>query len=128
MIKKIPLVPSTELVKQWIGEHFGCTVQGPLSDIELSIAAKAAVWGADQELDACCELITTVSTCGTKHQRLNLVNNLRAWRRPKYSTLAEEAMAELDNMKWDLKRLGRDPGSETIVRALERLQQLDTER
>ena len=51
-----PITPPPELVKQWIGEFFGCTAGGELTDSERFLTTRAAQWGADQELEACCEL------------------------------------------------------------------------
>ena len=50
-----PITPPPELVQQWLGTYFGSTVTGEVSDVELALATQAARWGADQELDACCE-------------------------------------------------------------------------
>ena len=50
-----PITPPSELVQQWLGNHFGTTVRGEVSDVELAIATQAARWGSDQELEACCE-------------------------------------------------------------------------
>ena len=46
------------------------------------VAAKAAQWGADQELQACLEVITDVATA----------DKLHAVRRPKPPSLKEQAL------------------------------------
>lgn len=50
-----PITPPPEHVKQWLGTYFGATVTGEVSDVELALAIQAARWGADQQLEACCE-------------------------------------------------------------------------
>jgi hypothetical protein len=79
--------PPSELVLQWIGEFFGCTAGGELSDSERFLTTRAAQWGADQELEACCEWLKADP---------ELVDELRADRRPKPSSLKEQALALLD--------------------------------
>jgi hypothetical protein len=82
-----PIQPSPELVEQWEEQFLerptinGCFIQS-------YIAAKAARWGADQELEACC---AEVSWNGNKA----LSVELRAARRPKLPTLKEQALAIL---------------------------------
>jgi hypothetical protein len=41
-----PITPPSELVQQWLGNHFGTTVRGEVSDVELAIATQAARWAA----------------------------------------------------------------------------------
>ena len=73
---------------------------------------RAAQWGADQELEACCEAL---------HQRdcaYLLPSQLRAARRPKPPSLKEQALAALEQVEADF-----NTGSfgDTIRRALEAL-------
>jgi hypothetical protein len=75
----------------------------------------AAQWGADQELEACCEWLLAdfdyVPVCC-------LIEDLRAARRPKPPTLKKQALEALERMHdtclmtWD---------NDTIRRALEAL-------
>jgi hypothetical protein len=51
------------------------------------IAEQAAQWGADQELEACCELLL--------QQGFDFVDDLRAARRPKPPSLKEQALEAL---------------------------------
>jgi len=81
--------PPSELVLQWIGEFFGCTAGGELSDSERFLTARAAQWGADQELETCCEWLDREGWSGESRQ-------LRAARRPKPPSLKEQALALLD--------------------------------
>ena len=57
-----PITPPPELVKQWLAEPEyvsgwnGKCMMLSITDFRFNnICAKAAQWGADQELEACCE-------------------------------------------------------------------------
>jgi len=96
MTQQHPITPPPpELVLQWIGEFFGCTAGGELSDSERFLTTRAAQWGADQELEACCEWFvrdwTDVETADT----------LRAARRPKPPSLKEQSLKHLEVMERD---------------------------
>ena len=81
MTQQHPITPPPpELVLQWMGEFFGCTAGGELSDSERFLTTRAAQWGADQELEACCEW-------GDKNLPVSAVHYLRAARRPKPPSL-----------------------------------------
>ncbi len=92
-----------------------CENTEPDCDTQHLIAA--AQWGADQELEACCEWLRTKSKTA-----LWQTEALRAARRPKQPSLKEQALADFD---WMVGRtLGRpefDERSERIRRALEAL-------
>jgi hypothetical protein len=77
------ITPPPELVQQW---YLDAT--GPLYEKE--IATRAAQWGADQELEACCEWVAVES--------ITAATELRAWRRPKPPSLKEQALAALGEM------------------------------
>jgi hypothetical protein len=106
-----PITPPPELRSQWFNET-------PRADIYDYIIEKAAQWGADQELKACCEWLFTEDYDVAPVR-------LRAARRPKPPSLKQQA---LDLLKTDL-----EPGQEvasitlpaksidTIRRALEAL-------
>jgi hypothetical protein len=51
------------------------------------VATRAAQWGADQELEACCEWTQGYAECG---------DSLRAARRPKPPSLKEQALVALN--------------------------------
>jgi hypothetical protein len=100
-----PITPPPELVEQWVAEiwHEGTPVRVALSDEH--IATRAAQWGADCELNACCEWVKKVAI-------VQIAENLRTARRPKPPSLKEQALAavaELEGFK----------GVDTIRRALE---------
>ena len=80
MTEQHPLTPPPELVQKWNNL--------PLSTEEIITIA----WrhGADQELEACCEVLH-------QHDRAYLLpSQLRAARRSKPPSLAEEALEALD--------------------------------
>jgi hypothetical protein len=72
-----------------------CNYQGDLSETEY-IVLKSAQWGADKELEACCEYIAMKGKWfADSHFRLK---ELRAARRPKPSSLREQALKQLRDM------------------------------
>ena len=88
MTNQHPITPPPELVQQWHVEAMkGFRTNGVY---EQDIATQAARWGADQELEACCEWIYQHFQCG-----LEWSNDLRAARRPKPPSLKEQALDAL---------------------------------
>jgi hypothetical protein len=80
-----PITPPPELVQQWCEQLFGCPGEPEINAYEL--ARLAAEYGADQELEACCELMDRDFMAGP--------SDLRAARRPKPPSLKEQALAAL---------------------------------
>jgi hypothetical protein len=114
MSNHFPITPPPELVQQWNteGRHQDyCTLTE-------SIATRAAQWGADQELEACCEWVEREIGHG---REWNV--QLRATRRPKPPSLKEQALAKLPEHPESMASyLSLSPGSvATIRRALEDL-------
>lgn len=107
MTEQHPITPPPELVKQWWDEALG----QPTYFIAGEVATRAAQWGADQELDACCEWLQdpdlNVDTC-----------KLRAARRPKPPSLKQQALEALSEMEDECLMVTH---SATIRRALEQL-------
>ena len=100
------LIPPPELVHQWFQK-------GNVPHV----ADKAAQWGADQELVACCHYFA-------RDLRESLALELRAARRPKPPSLKEQALKELAWVDKNLKGanfFGRCDAVHTIRRALEQL-------
>jgi hypothetical protein len=116
MTQEHPITPPPALVQQWLGEYFGTTVSGEVSDVELALATRAARWGADQELEACCEWFL-LEGWHPDHP-----NKLRAARRPKPPNLKEQALGALYAIATgadDTREFHQD--LETIKTALESL-------
>jgi hypothetical protein len=86
MAKNHPITPSPELVQQWVDTYFGGRISQ--SNFHLDLATRAAQWGADQELEACCELL--------QQKDVPAWSLLRMHRRPKPPSLKEQALALLD--------------------------------
>jgi hypothetical protein len=110
-----PITPPPELVQQW--GHDANLSGVPHNDehwaYEQHIATRSAQWGADQELEACCEWL--------QYDYPNIgASALRAARRPKPPSLKEQSLALIDliqgNKKaWDVSDLN------VVRRALEQL-------
>ena len=81
MTNQHPITPPPELVEEWHSNS-------PL-DRGLTVATRAAQWGADQELEACCALMDDWRLDG---------EDLMQCRRPKPPSLKEQALAQLDLM------------------------------
>jgi hypothetical protein len=88
-MKEHPITPPDELVMEWIKKHYDGDVQRGVGGVERTIAAQAARWGADMELDACCSWVEVYAECG---------GPLRAARRPKPPTLKERGREALQNI------------------------------
>ena len=82
MMKTDPITPPPELVEQWYQE-----ADSQLRPYYVYIAIRAARWGADQELEACCEWIPKRTSWDAEQ--------LRAARRPKPPSLKQQALDEL---------------------------------
>jgi hypothetical protein len=82
------LTPPPELVQQWTTE----ARSQDYCSITEQVAFHAAQWGADQELEACCEWLQ--QNCG----RWEISMSLSAARRPKPPTLKEQALAVLESV------------------------------
>ena len=108
MTQEHPITPPPELVQQWVDTYFG----GRISHVDL--AAQVAQWGADQELEACCEWVDW-KWSGIKSREL------RATRRPKPPSLKEQALQALAEADAGLTELEWPQCSDTIRRALEQL-------
>ena len=86
--QKHPIVPDPELLQKWYDDK---------TDYFMDMI-RAAQWGADKELDACCEWL--------QHGYPNIgANALRTSRRPKPPTLKEQALAVLEEEPEDTKEL-----------------------
>ncbi len=88
-----PITPPADLIMQWLVEW-----QNDNEDIQTTnLIYQAARWGADQELEACCHLL--------RQQGFDVVDDLRATRRPKPPSLKQQALATLEEEPDDGKEL-----------------------
>ena len=98
-----PITPPTELVAQWLKQFYGpATRLGTLApgEASLHVAAAAAQWGADQELEAIFEMVRQQSL-PEEDQYLDglTVASIRATRRPSCPpSLKEQALEALNQM------------------------------
>ena len=94
MTNQHPITPPPELVQQWMNEAHD---QPPGPDVRV-LATKAAQWGADQELEACCKWLE----CNYNYPQ---ANPLRVARRPKPPSLKEQALEVVTGLekRWDLQ-------------------------
>jgi hypothetical protein len=107
MTQQHPITPPPELVQQWWdGTH------GALYEFE-AVTTQAAQWGADQELDACCEWINSFQN------KFVHAHDLRLVRRPKTPSLKEQALLSIDTAVADY-RMSADVAN-IVRRALEQL-------
>jgi hypothetical protein len=97
-----PITPPPELVEQWA--HLPADWN--------TVASLIAQWGADQELEACCEWVDW-KWSGIKSREL------RATRRPKQPSLKEQALALVEQHEDGWRPSPKD--WDTIRRALEQL-------
>jgi hypothetical protein len=104
-----PITPPPDLLDRW--NTLPCHISAK------EIFVMVARWGADQELEACCEWI--VQNCGKLHW-WEIPGSLRAARRPTPPSLKEQALAALKVIERDYV-IGVTIGSNTIRKALEAL-------
>lgn len=97
------ITPPPELLAQWVANTTG-------PDYEKVIATQAARWGAEMELEACCELLDELPYDGPM---------LYDARRPKPPSLKERAFAALNVI--EDKMLGPTIEEKLIRQALEAL-------
>jgi hypothetical protein len=109
---KVPLKLFNEWLLEAVTEHD--TKPGTVASL---VADKAAQWGADQELEACCEWVFGSFVHGTGH-----ANCLRNARRPKPPTLAEQGMEALRSTPCT------DEHYDTMFAALNRLAELEAQQ
>ena len=109
MTNQHPITPPLELVGQWSETWIDAKVKHDgLIDF---IATQAAKWGADQELEACVELLSDLGGDGAM---------VRLYRRPKPPSLKEQALALLDTAQ-ESDDACNSWNFDTIRRALEAL-------
>jgi hypothetical protein len=93
-----PITPPPELVTDWCGQLARENDYGPTCVYD--IATQAARWGADQELEACCNYFED-------RLRDGIAKDLRAYRRPEPPSLKEQALAALEDDDIDVYLIRR---------------------
>ena len=108
-----PIAPPPEVTGEWwiAWDALDESERPPLEDF---IADRASQYGADQELEACCEWLDKEGWSGESRQ-------LRAARRPKPPSLKEQALEDLESLIADLASHGMGFKATNIRRALEAL-------
>jgi len=87
------IVPPLDLVEKWANDFVPRRADAIGRDWEIAFATRAAQWGADQELQACCEVLH-------QHDRAYLLpSQLRAARRPKPPSLKQLGLALVEQHK-----------------------------
>jgi hypothetical protein len=81
MTENHPITPPPELVEQWMQDHA----------TKYDLTRHAAQWGADQELEACCEWINSFQN------KFVHAHDLRLVRRPKQPSLKDRLTVALQN-------------------------------
>jgi hypothetical protein len=112
-----PITPPPELVQQWISKFYGTHLVPGEAGTDL--ATRAAQWGADYELEACCAFIDADSTSIS-------ASELRAARRSKSPSLAKQGCDALDAYIYgNPDHKDKERTYNTIRAALERLKELE---
>ena len=126
MSEQHPITPPPNLVRQWIDEPQYMTEDQlgkrmymiSLNEVKFrEIISKASQYGADQELEACCEWLAKPEVALTGKGP----GALRTARRPKPPSLKEQALEQLACIQTDLNKFGMGISTNTIRRALEDL-------
>ena len=105
------ITPPLALIDQWWDEaKQNAKYDEPIGPL---VATQAARWGANQELEACCEWLKAEGYPGT-------VIDLRAARRPRSLSLKERALEALEALPTPAGQVTADR-LDTIRRALEAL-------
>ncbi len=122
-----PITPPPELRRLWAQQAQRMDPHDPVAWME-HVSTQAARWGADQELEACCEHLRYHQWGfigrfdGTKvHRALDL----KLARRPKPPSLAEQATAELDTAVIRGDCITTSDAIPSLRAALKRLQELE---
>ena len=115
MTNQHPITPPLALINKWWGEaKQNAKYDEPIGPL---VATQAARWGADMELEACCEWFQEFyeTESWVKHD----LKHLRDARRPKPPSLKEQALHELNDV-YNRDKID-DSTYDTIRRALNEL-------
>jgi len=118
MPEQHPITPPPELVEEWRNLPEYVSQLRTMSTVTITteklqdIATQAARWGADQELEACCDFLQELLAPS------EWITGLRTTRRLKQPSVKDKALKALRSIE---RGLGRPEDTETIRRALEAL-------
>jgi hypothetical protein len=119
MMKTNPITPPPELIGKWEEDWHHSKVKH--IELEDHIAAQAAQWGADQELEACINYFYEYDR-QRWGENSKLITGLRAARRPKPPSLKEQALKLARSAGIDGAYVTFDPKELALIRrALEAL-------
>lgn len=93
MTDQHPITPPRELVEQWASEK--CYDERDWL-YELHIAARAAQWGADQELEACCKWLEAYDYDEVGRQLAEVMHAARRPRPPSLKKRLAKAIVDGD--------------------------------
>jgi len=118
------ITPPPELRQLWAQQAQRISPHDPVEWMQY-VSEKAAQWGADIELEACCSFLEKEYPFQFegKWECIRASDDLRAARRPKPQTLSSIALQTLDTIERDAHYLPEI--TDTIRRAILRLKQLE---
>jgi hypothetical protein len=119
-----PVKVPPELFTEWLNEALRQTsLNAKPGTVAAIMADRAAQWGADQELEACCEWLRS------KDILEPAIDALRATRRPKPPSLAEQGMEALRGIKSGTNNCReQDQAVASLAAALTRLAELEAQQ
>ena len=98
-----PITPPPELVQRWLTEPEYAGEMVSMTERRLQeIADKAARWGADMELEACCNAFEDIWDQEDVVTLTDFLRGIRAARPPKPPSLKEQALEALDEEQAEL--------------------------
>jgi hypothetical protein len=117
-----PVKVPPELFTEWLSEAL-LQHDAKSGTIAAMVADRAAQWGADQELEACCEWLDL------RGFAISSIDALRAVRRPKPPTLAEQGLKALRGIKSGTNNCReQDQAVASLAAALTRLAELEAQQ
>lgn len=107
------LMPPDDLIREWDSEYCYNSASLP-GGLHRFLCSKAAQWGADKELEACCDWLD-------EQFFHRVARKLREARRPKPPSLKQQALEALNQADNRLSKSEWQQCSNIISRALEAL-------
>lgn len=117
MTQKNMFTPTPELMQEWLTKWKDKRATVPYDEF---FATQAAQWGADQELEACCEWLTTTAMTKPWDTVAQLALELRTARRLNQQSLKEQALTLVDKIQAN-KEMWQTDDLDIVRQALEQL-------